>query len=89
MTERELIKTLAQRYLKMIGLSKDQHLRNMCLSVIDKSNIAPLGKLNRWIGFIQKGVVDHKLTTISRENSFMTPLFENTYEEKNIKTRPD
>ena len=70
MTEKEIIKKLAERYLKMVGLSKDQHLRNMCLTIIDKCDEFPEGKLNRWLGYIQKSVVDHKLTTINRENKY-------------------
>jgi len=89
MTERDIIKQLALRYIKMLGLNNDQHLRNMCLTIIENIYTAPLGKLNRWLGYIQKGVVDHKLTTIARENNFSKPLFEKIYNIENIKSRPD
>lgn len=79
MTERDIIKLLAERYVKMIGFNKDQHLRNMCLTIIDKYDTYPEGKLNRWLGYIQKGVVDLKLTTVAKENKFSEPLFNKLY----------
>lgn len=79
MTERDIIKLLAERYVKMIGFNKDQHLRNLCLTIIDKYNTYPEGKLNRWLGYIQKGVVDLKLTTVAKENKFSEPLFNKLY----------
>lgn len=87
MTERDIIKQLIERYIKMIGFNKDQHLRNMCLSIIDKINTAPIGKLNRWLGYIQRGVIDLKLTTIPKENNFAKPLFEKL--NKINTSRPD
>ena len=79
MTERDIIKLLAERYVKMIGLGKDQHLRNMCLTIIAKYQEYPEGKLNRWLGYIQKGVMDLKLTTMAKEKKFATPLFDKLY----------
>ena len=79
MTEREIIRLLAQRYVKMIGLGKDQHLRNMCLTIIDKYDTYPEGKLNRWLGYIQRAVIDMKLTTLPKESRFTRPLFDKLY----------
>lgn len=79
MTEREIIKLLATRYSKMIGFNKDQNLRNMCLTIIEKYAEYPEGKLNRWIGYIQKSVIDLKLTTLEKENKFAGPMFEKLY----------
>lgn len=89
MTERDIIKLLAARYIKMLGINKDQHLRNMCLTIIDKVDVVPVGKLNRWLGYIQKGVIDYNLTTITKENNFSKSLFEKAYNVKNITSRPD
>jgi hypothetical protein len=79
MTEREIIKLLAQRYVKMLGLGKDQHLRNMCLTMIDKYDTFPEGKLNRWLGYVQRAVIDMKLTTLNKETKFTRPLFDKLY----------
>ena len=79
MTERDIIKLLAERYVKMIGFNRDQHLRNLCLTIIDKYNTYPEGKLNRWLGYIQKSVIDLKLTTLAKENKFSAPFFNKLY----------
>jgi len=76
MNERNIIKSLAERYLKLIGMNQDQHLRNMCLTIIDKINTMDTGRMNRWLGFIQKSIIDLKLTTIVNENKFSAILFE-------------
>jgi hypothetical protein len=75
MSEKEIINLLAQRYLKMLGFNKDQHLRNMCLTIINKHNEFSEGKLNRWIGYIQKSLIDLKLTTISKENKLTDKMY--------------
>lgn len=74
MTEKDIIKKLAERYIKMIGHNNDQHLRNMCLTIINKIDEYPQGKLNRWLGYIQKSIVDLKLSTITKENKFTESL---------------
>lgn len=81
MTEREVIEILATRYLTLLNINTDQTLRNMCLTILNHIDDYPEGRLNRWLGFIQKGVIDHGLTTISRENHFSKPLFQKTYTE--------
>ncbi len=88
MNEREVIKLLAERYVKMLGFTKDQHLRNMCLTIIDKYNTYPEGKLNRWLGYIQRGVIDLKLTTLAKESKFAKPLFDNLYIAQQPKEEP-
>lgn len=79
MNEREVIKLLAERYLKLLGFGKDQQLRNMCLTIINKYQEYPEGKLNRWLGYIQRGVIDLKLTTLAKESRFAKPLFDKLY----------
>ena len=70
MEEKEIILMLAKRYLKLIGFNRDQSLRNKCLTIIDKINELPEGKMNRWLGYILKCVIDLKLTTYEKEFRF-------------------
>ena len=79
MTIKEATKELALRYIKMLGFNKDQHLRNMCLTIVEKVDEWPIDKSSRWIGFIQAGVIDHKLTSIEKERNFSRPLFHEAY----------
>jgi hypothetical protein len=80
MNEKDIILLLANRYLKMLGFNRDQHLRNMCLTIIDKIDSMPEGKANRWLGYIQKSVIDMKLSTIPKERK----IVENFYISNNI-----
>ena len=75
-TVRDITEVLAKRYMKMIGFNKDQHLRNNCLVIIENINEWPLHKLSRRLGYIQKGVIEHNMTSIGKENHFTKPLFE-------------
>lgn len=79
MTVHDASKQLASRYLKMLGFNKDQHLRNMCLTIIEHVDEWPIDKSSRWLGFIQAGVINHKLTTIEKERNFSRPLFHEAY----------
>lgn len=83
MTLKEANLDLAKRYLKMVGFNKDQHLRNMCLTLIEKIAEWPDDKSSRWLGFIQHGVIDHKLTSIEKERNYSRPLFHSVYESQN------
>lgn len=75
-TIRDITEVLAKRYIKMIGFNKDQHLRKQCLEIIENINEWPLHKLSRRLGYIQRGVIEHKMTSIGKENHFVKPLFE-------------
>jgi hypothetical protein len=79
MTIIEATRQLAERYVKMLGMNNDQHLRNMCLTIIDKVDGWPIDKSSRWMGYIQKGVIDLKLTSMERERNFSRPLFHQAY----------
>lgn len=68
--DKKIITLYINRYIKLIGFNRDQHLRNMCLTILNNIDTMPLHKMYRWIGFIQKSVVDMGLTTISKENKF-------------------
>lgn len=83
MKEKIIIKKLAEHYVKMLGFNKDQHLRNMCLTIVEKIDEYPESKLNRWLGYIQKGVVDLKLTTVARENRFIEDIIADNEENNN------
>lgn len=87
-TIHDITEILARRYLKMIGFNKDQHLRNYCLQIIDNINKWPLHKSSRRLGYVQKGILDHNLTTVGKENLFTKPLFdqlkEKTFSDKVI-----
>ncbi len=79
MTVQEASKQLAHRYIKMLGFNKDQHLRNMCLTIIEHVDEWPIDKSSRWLGFIQAGVIQLKLTSIEKERNFSRPLFHEAY----------
>jgi hypothetical protein len=55
----------------------------MCLTIIDKINEMPDDKTSRWLGFIQYGVIEHKLTSVERERNYSRPLFHSVYESIN------
>ncbi len=74
--DKEIIKLYVERYIKIIGLNKDQQLRNMCLNILNNIDDFPLHKMYRWIGFIQKSVIDMKLTTLAKENKFTNDVID-------------
>jgi len=82
MTIKEVSMKLVNRYIKMIG-QKDQHLRNMCLTLVNKMEEWPIDKSSRWLGFIQCGVINLKLTTVKNERDFSRPLFHKAYTNEN------
>ena len=75
---------LAERYLRLIGFNKDQMLRNMCLTIISNVDTWPIDKTSRWLGFIQKSLIDLDLTTSSRERKFTDELFDRAYRDSGI-----
>ena len=56
---------------------------NMCKYMIENIYL-PIDKQSRWIGFIQKGIIDKNLTTVDEERNFSRILFHNNYKEMNI-----
>jgi len=57
---------------------------NMCEYMIKNIDL-PIDKQSRWIGFIQRGIIDKNLTTVDEERNFSRNLFHNNYKEMNIK----
>ena len=57
---------------------------NMCEYMIKNIDL-PIDKQSRWIGFIQRGIIDKNLTTVDKERNFSRNLFHNNYKEMNIK----
>ena len=86
MNEKYIIQSLASRYLKIIGLNRNQHIRNMCLTILNKLEEYPEGKLNRWLGFIQKSLIDMNLTTFEKEVKFTNELTAPIYKNNNTES---
>lgn len=70
MTEKEIILLLSNRYLKIIGFNRNQHLRNKCLEIINSIEKIPEGKANRILGYVRKCLIDLKFTTHEKEHRF-------------------
>jgi len=58
------------------------HLIEMCEVLLCKSY--PLDKMNRWLGYIQAGLVVHNLITVNDERDFTRPIFHKAYKSENI-----
>jgi len=80
MNDKDIILIYTNRYIKMIGFNRDQTLRNMCLTILNKIDELPLHKMYRWIGYIQKSVIDMNLTTMTKENKFTNTFIDNHFE---------
>jgi len=72
---RDITERLARRYLGMIGINKDQYLRNFCIKIINNIDTWPIYKSSRLLGYVQKGVIDLNLTSARKENTFSKTLF--------------
>ena len=72
---------LINRYINMLGISKsNSHDLSMCKTLLENPDW-PTDKISRWIGWIQRGLIDNKITTTQIERDFSRPLFHEAYEE--------
>lgn len=58
------------------------HLIEMCETLLCKRY--PLDKMNRWLGYIQAGLVVHNLISVNDERDFTRPIFHKAYKSENI-----
>ena len=70
---------LIKRYKKMLKKTPKNRDLKMC-KILLKSDF-PIDKTSRWIGFIQRGLIDGNLTTVQAERDFSRPLFHKAYKE--------
>ena len=52
----------------------------MCYTLLENIDW-PVDKVSRWIGYIQRGVIDKGFTTVQKERDFSRPLFHKVYKE--------
>lgn len=58
-------------------MSKDL---NMCMT-LEENPDWPVDKVSRWIGYIQRGMIDNNMTSVDAERDFSRPLFHKAYKE--------
>lgn len=78
---KETMKLLAHRYQNMTG---NEHIKNLCSSLIENIEKWPVDKSGRWIGFIQGEVINQGLTSVEIERNYSRPLFHEAYEEDGL-----
>ena len=73
---------LIKRYKKMIGSNRneeDENIYKMLLTLQENIKIFPSDKSSRWLGYIQRYLIEQKLTTVQEERDFSRPLFHTAY----------
>ena len=104
MDRTEVKRLLLQRYARMLEagapalamaggypLTKElttENLTWMCATALDGVETLPDDKVQRWIGFVQYGVVLHGLTTVQLERDFTRPLMHAVYAAEGLAIPP-
>lgn len=83
--------TVKQATVQMLGrcielADKNDHpeIVKLCKTAIDKADMWPIDKLNRWLGYAQGVLISYKVTTVWIERNFSRPLFHEAYKNENI-----
>jgi hypothetical protein len=61
----------------------DLHDLNMC-RILEENPQWPVDKVSRWLGYIQRGMIDNKWTSVEEERNFSRRLFHQAYKEMDI-----
>ncbi len=64
----------------------DEHLLEMCEKILASSATMSMGKMNRWIGYIQGVMVQRNMTTVEAERTRYREIDKRLTEEFNLNT---
>lgn len=74
---------LVKRYRDLLGPG---HLKDMCETYLSEGERMPVDKQGRWVGYIQRGVIKLKLTTVDKERFITRPMFHAIYKRYGLST---
>ena len=73
---------LISRYLVITEVTKvDEHITNMLLHLQENIKKFPTDKTSRWIGYIQRYMIEVGAVTVQSERDFSRPLFHSAYKK--------
>jgi len=81
-------KKLIKRYIGMLDtifLREEKHIMIMLYELKKNLKTFPPDKTSRWIGYIQRFLIEQNFTTVKKERDFSRPLFHKAYKKMGYK----
>ena len=76
-------KVLVERYLTYLPKGD---VRNLAITFLEKGSTMPADKQGRWVGYLQRYVIQLGLTSVKSEREISRPLFHKVYAKYGLST---
>jgi hypothetical protein len=76
---------LAERYIEMMigdesrGKRNHGEMKKFARQIVNDAYVWPVDKVARWIGYLQRYMIEKKMTTVEKERLYSRPLFHEAY----------